>query len=76
MRPAHIHFYVQAHGYKPLITQIYDKDCEHVAKDTVFAVKDSLVVEFQEVGPKKTELKVHPFMLQLGFTTYIMIDAV
>ncbi|PWN98290.1 aromatic compound dioxygenase [Tilletiopsis washingtonensis] len=47
MRPAHIHFLVKAPGHKTLITQLYDRDCEHVAADAVFAVKDSLVVDFR-----------------------------
>lgn len=37
---------VKAEGYKPLTTQIFDKDCEYLHKDSVFAVKDELSVEF------------------------------
>lgn len=58
MRPAHIHIYVQAKGYMPLVTQIYDTECEHVQSDAVFGVKDSLIVKFKEIGEKKTELEV------------------
>lgn len=46
MRPAHIHFIVSAPGYKPIITQIFDRRDEHIADDAVFAVKESLVVDF------------------------------
>jgi hypothetical protein len=28
-------------------TQIYDKGCEYVERDSVFATKDSLVVDFK-----------------------------
>ncbi|KAG6034221.1 hypothetical protein E4U41_006653 [Claviceps citrina] len=45
-RPAHIHLMVQAEGYKPLTTQIFDKDCKYLANDSVFAVKDELSVAF------------------------------
>lgn len=33
-------------GYKPITTQIFDKDSKYLDNDSVFAVKDSLVVEF------------------------------
>lgn len=33
-------------GYKPCITQIYPKDDPWLETDTVFAVKDDLVVDF------------------------------
>lgn len=46
MRPAHIHFLVTAHGYRSLITQVYDAECEYVKSDSVFGVKDGLVVTF------------------------------
>lgn len=54
MRPAHIHFIVSAPGHKPLVTQIFDRRDEHISNDTVFAVKDSLVVDFEprEGDPK------------------------
>lgn len=46
MRPAHIHFIITAPGYKPLITQIFDRRDKHIGNDSVFAVKSSLVVDF------------------------------
>jgi catechol 1,2-dioxygenase len=46
MRPAHIHFIISAPGYKPLVTQIFDRRDPHITNDSVFAVKDSLVVDF------------------------------
>lgn len=33
-------------GYKPITTQIFDKASKYLDDDSVFAVKDSLVVEF------------------------------
>jgi len=47
-RPAHIHLIVMLDGYKPITTQIFDKDSKYLDDDSVFAVKDSLVVEFTE----------------------------
>lgn len=46
-RPAHIHFRVRAPGYHELVTQIFDRDDRYLASDSVFAVKDSLTVEFR-----------------------------
>ncbi|KAK5109544.1 hypothetical protein LTR62_006895 [Meristemomyces frigidus] len=46
MRPAHIHFILSAEGYKPLTTQIFDRRDRYIDDDVVFAVKDSLVVDF------------------------------
>lgn len=48
MRPAHIHFIVSAEGYKPLVTQIFDRTDKHINDDAVFAVKDSLIVDFEK----------------------------
>ncbi|KAB8290039.1 hypothetical protein EYC80_010365 [Monilinia laxa] len=45
-RPAHIHLIVQHENYKPLTTQIFDSKDEYLQNDSVFAVKDSLVVDF------------------------------
>ncbi|GAA5899389.1 hypothetical protein JCM5296_002282 [Sporobolomyces johnsonii] len=45
-RPAHIHFYVQAPGHKTLVTQVFDRESNYLDDDAVFAVKDSLIVDF------------------------------
>ena len=50
-RPAHIHLIVTAPGHKPLTTQIFDRSDVYLASDAVFAVKDSLVIEFQAAAP-------------------------
>ena len=46
MRPGHIHFRVNAAGHRELITQVFDQRDEYVHNDTVFAVKDELIVNF------------------------------
>lgn len=46
MRPAHIHLMITAEGYKPVTTQIYPRDDPYVTNDTVFAVKDDLLIDF------------------------------
>lgn len=49
MRPAHIHFIISAPGYKPIVTQIFDRRDEHIDDDSVFAVKDSLIIDFRPI---------------------------
>jgi hydroxyquinol 1,2-dioxygenase len=46
MRPAHIHFMVRAPGFKPLTTHIFVEGDPYLESDAVFAVKDSLVIDF------------------------------
>jgi len=55
MRPAHIHMMVTHPEYKTVITQIYPKDDPWLATDTVFAVKDDLVVDFKPYKGEKKE---------------------
>lgn len=62
-RPAHIHFIVSAPGYKPLVTQIFDRKSEFVDNDVAFAVKESLVVDFV---PKEGDSKAQ-YELQYDF---------
>ncbi|GJP92289.1 hypothetical protein CBS63078_1892 [Aspergillus niger] len=45
-RPAHIHIIATYDGYKPLTTQIFDSKDKYLTNDSVFAVKDSLIVDF------------------------------
>jgi catechol 1,2-dioxygenase len=47
---------VVAEGYKPVTTQIFDRIDPHLTDDSVFAVKDSLIVDFVPIknNPKAT----------------------
>jgi protocatechuate 3,4-dioxygenase beta subunit len=51
MRPAHLHFKVDAPGYRTLITHIFVAGDENLGRDAVFGVKDSLIAEFPEHPP-------------------------
>lgn len=42
-RPGHIHFMLFKDGYQRLISQIFDADTKYLDKDSVFAVKESLI---------------------------------
>ena len=57
MRPAHIHLMVSADDrYKPVTTQLFPRDDPYVQSDTVFAVKDDLLIDFKprEGDPQAT----------------------
>ncbi|MBN9794037.1 alcohol dehydrogenase [Pseudonocardia sp. TMWB2A] len=45
-RAPHLHFLIEAPGHRQLITQLFVAGGEHLDSDTVFGVKDDLVVEF------------------------------
>ena len=45
-RPAHTHFVVSAKGYEPVTTHIFDHTDPYLRSDAVFAVKESLIVDF------------------------------
>ncbi|PWN92573.1 intradiol ring-cleavage dioxygenase [Acaromyces ingoldii] len=44
-RPSHLHLWVQADGFDPLITALYPREDKFLQSDTVFGVKSSLVVD-------------------------------
>lgn len=46
MRPAHLHLIVAAIGKRSIISQLYDRSCPYIDNDSIFAVKDSLVLDF------------------------------
>lgn len=47
MRPAHVHFLVNAKGYEPLITHVFMDGDKYLDSDVVFGVKDDLVAEVE-----------------------------
>jgi hydroxyquinol 1,2-dioxygenase len=46
MRPAHLHFMVQAPGYRTLVTHVFVRGDAQLGSDAVFGVKDSLIRDF------------------------------
>jgi hydroxyquinol 1,2-dioxygenase len=48
-RPAHIHFIVAADGHQPVTTHVFVAGSEYLDSDAVFAVKQSLIRDFDEV---------------------------
>ncbi|KAF7717790.1 Intradiol ring-cleavage dioxygenase [Penicillium ucsense] len=57
MRPAHIHLMITHPDYATVINQIYPSTDPHLEIDSVFAVKDDLVVDFKpKTDDPKAEL--------------------
>lgn len=50
---------VTKEGYKPVVTQIYPKDDPWLSTDTVFAVKDDLVVDFKPLSGVPEKMGEH-----------------
>ena len=47
-RPAHIHLIVRADGYQTLVTHVFDRESPYLDSDAVFAVKSSLLRDFEQ----------------------------
>lgn len=47
-RPSHLHYIVTAPGYKPLVTEIFPDDDPYLDQDTVFGVREDLVMTYIE----------------------------
>ncbi len=47
-RPAHTHVVVSAPAYKTVITHLFDRESDYLDSDTVFGVRDSLVVDMSK----------------------------
>jgi hydroxyquinol 1,2-dioxygenase len=54
MRPAHIHFLVEAPGYHRIITHIFQAGDQYIETDVVFGVKEPLIVKFDKKAGGRT----------------------
>ncbi|MEO9825607.1 MAG: dioxygenase [Paracoccaceae bacterium] len=48
-RPAHMHYIVKAPGFRSLVTEIFPDDDPYLDQDTVFGVRDDLVMSYKEM---------------------------
>jgi protocatechuate 3,4-dioxygenase beta subunit len=48
MRPPHLHFWITAKGYQPLITHLFVKGGKYLDSDAVFGVKPELIIDFRK----------------------------
>jgi hydroxyquinol 1,2-dioxygenase len=81
MRPAHIHFAVNAPGYHGLVTHLFESGDEWINDDAVYGVKEPLIVEFKKMpaGSKAPsgELMNEPFcVVHFDFVLERMAQAV
>jgi catechol 1,2-dioxygenase len=51
-RPGHLHFILAKDGYRTLVSQVFDSSSDWLDDDSVFAVKQSLVGEFEPGKPE------------------------
>jgi catechol 1,2-dioxygenase len=51
-RPGHLHFILAKDGYRTLVSQVFDGTSDWLDDDSVFAVKNSLVGDFQKAKPE------------------------
>ena len=61
-RPAHTHVVVSVAGYKTIITHLFDRDSDYLDSDTVFGVRESLVVDMSG------DVVAYDFVLEPGPT--------
>jgi protocatechuate 3,4-dioxygenase beta subunit len=47
-RPSHLHFIVKADGFRSLVTEVFPDDDPYLDQDTVFGVRDDLVMKYVE----------------------------
>ncbi|MEQ9039461.1 MAG: dioxygenase [Silicimonas sp.] len=50
-RPSHLHYIVTADGYRPLVTEIFPDDDPYLDQDTVFGVREDLVMTYLKQAP-------------------------
>ncbi len=48
-RPSHLHFIVEADGYKPLVTEVFSSTDPYLDQDTVFGVRKDLIMTYEEM---------------------------
>lgn len=47
-RPSHLHFIVKAEGFRTLVSEVFAADDPYLDQDTVFGVREDLVMEYVE----------------------------
>ena len=50
MRPAHVHFLVEAPGYEPLVTHVFIEGDKYLDSDVVFGVKSDLISKVEKTN--------------------------
>lgn len=70
-RPAHLHFMIQAPGYKTLITHVFRDGDRYLDSDAVFGVRSTLICDWVRhesgMAPDGTRIGEQFFMLDFDF---------
>lgn len=78
-RPAHVHFMINAPGYRRLITHVFREEDAYLDSDVVFGVRQSLVVPMPEVvggvPPWGDERPEHFHLLNFDFVLMPLFEA-
>ncbi len=80
-RPSHLHYIVTAPGFKSLVTEIFPDDDPYLDQDTVFGVREDLVMSYTLTPasefPDGMELsgKVRDAFLRVGFDVTLMRES-
>ena len=48
-RPSHLHFIIKADGFRSLVTEVFPEDDPYLDQDTVFGVREDLVMRYQNM---------------------------
>lgn len=48
-RPSHLHFIIKAEGFRSLVTEVFPEDDPYLDQDTVFGVRDDLIMRYSEM---------------------------
>lgn len=71
MRPAHIHFCVEAPGYHRVVTHLFQRGCPYIETDVVYGVKEPLIVDFIEnppgIAPNGDQVATRFFTIRYDF---------
>lgn len=47
-RPSHLHFIIEAQGYRTLVSEVFPDDDPYLDEDTVFGVREDLVMHYDQ----------------------------
>lgn len=67
-RAPHVHFMIAKPGFRTLITQLFVRGGEYLDSDTVFGVKDGLIVDFAEQTDTPPDGRALAHWRRLDFT--------
>ena len=51
-RPSHLHYIVAAEGFRSLVTEVFPDDDPYLDEDTVFGVREDLVIRYRSQPPE------------------------